>query len=71
MNEVLAPLFYVFRNDPNEENAVSDALMLDYICISYVLQIITLETYQLCDQRFPEYVESNALNSVMLQLYHC
>lgn len=44
MNEVLAPLFYVFRNDPNEENAVSDALMLDYICISYVLQIVTLET---------------------------
>lgn len=24
MNEVLAPLFYVFRNDPIEENAVSD-----------------------------------------------
>ncbi|XP_004247865.1 uncharacterized protein [Solanum lycopersicum] len=23
MNEVLAPLFYVFRNDPNEENAAS------------------------------------------------
>ena len=22
MNEILAPLFYVFRNDPNEENAV-------------------------------------------------
>lgn len=23
MNEVLAPLYYVFRTDPNEENAVS------------------------------------------------
>ena len=23
MNEILAPLFYVFKNDPDEENAVS------------------------------------------------
>lgn len=23
MNEILAPLFYVLRNDPDEENAVS------------------------------------------------
>lgn len=23
MNEILAPLFYVFRNDPDEETAVS------------------------------------------------
>jgi len=23
MNELLAPLFYVFKNDPDEENAVS------------------------------------------------
>lgn len=23
MNEMLAPLFYVFKNDPDEENAVS------------------------------------------------
>jgi len=26
MNEVLAPLFYVFKNDPDEENAVSTSL---------------------------------------------
>lgn len=26
MNEILAPLFYVFRNDPSEENAVSTSL---------------------------------------------
>lgn len=24
MNEVLAPLYYVFSTDPNEQNAVSD-----------------------------------------------
>jgi hypothetical protein len=23
MNELLAPLYYVFKNDPDEENAVS------------------------------------------------
>lgn len=27
MNEILAPLFYVFRNDPNEENAVRMGLV--------------------------------------------
>lgn len=27
MNEILAPLFYVFRNDPNEENAVRMSLV--------------------------------------------
>jgi len=26
MNEVLAPLYYVFKNDPDEENAVSTSL---------------------------------------------
>ena len=26
MNEILAPLFYVFRNDPDEDNAVSKYL---------------------------------------------
>ena len=29
MNEILAPLFYVFKNDPDEENVVSI-----YVCCS-------------------------------------
>lgn len=27
MNEILASLFYVFRNDPNEENAVRKCVL--------------------------------------------
>ena len=38
MNELLAPLFYVFRNDPDDEYAVSTC---QYIC--FVLSFYFLE----------------------------
>jgi hypothetical protein len=44
MNEILAPLFYIFKNDPDEEMAVSscccfllcqkDILLLNSLCTS-------------------------------------
>lgn len=33
MNEVLAPLYYVFKNDPEENNAVSVFFSHDAICL--------------------------------------
>lgn len=46
MNEVLAPLFYVFRNDPDEENAVSAIGMLlltPFYVILYMVHILGCE----------------------------
>lgn len=47
MNEVLAPLFYVFRNDPDEENAVSAIGMLRFsptlYLILYIVHILVCE----------------------------
>lgn len=38
MNEILAPLFYVFRNDPMEENAVRNgASCLVFLSMNYCL----------------------------------
>lgn len=36
MNEMLAPIFYVFRSDPNEENAVSCVCWSVFSCYSEV-----------------------------------
>lgn len=44
MNEILAPLFYVFKNDPTEENAVSNVSWSTYT-------ISTLKTYNLMIQK--------------------
>lgn len=49
MNEVLAPLFYVFRNDPDKENAVSAIGMLlltPFYVILYMVHILG------CENRF-------------------
>ena len=41
MNEVLAPLFYVFKNDPDEENAVSTSLhALSYPSFSFSFKML-------------------------------
>ena len=36
MNEILAPLFYVFRNDPDDETAVSISPFFKFISFSFV-----------------------------------
>ena len=42
MNEVLAPLFYVFKNDPDEENEVSTSLQtLSHPSFSFSFKMLT------------------------------
>lgn len=36
MNEILAPLFYVFRNDPDEEYAVSTCQFIFFVLFCFL-----------------------------------
>ncbi|KAL6571251.1 hypothetical protein OROHE_002894 [Orobanche hederae] len=36
MNEILAPLFYVVKNDPNEENGLEHTLLFGHMCLLLV-----------------------------------
>lgn len=44
MNEILASLFYVFRNDPNEENAVRKCVLLVLLFSNFWTVIYLIST---------------------------
>lgn len=52
MNEILAPLYYVFRNDPDEESAVCSSLLYSLYEVSfydgYSPSILGLKSKTLC-----------------------